>query len=156
MLWLSTYNCEKSITVVMVWPHHFWPLNKPHCMPKYIQFGAQIGSSATGSCSAPEVVPAIQLFLASIPRDPSTFLGSVWGIIYYSLEGWVPSQTVFWSIGYSHAVGGRSTVRRSSHDNRPKSNMAMLHRKLPNYQTVNHPKQHEIKESYESYPIQIQ
>ena len=23
----------------------------------------------------------------SIPRDPSTFLGSVWGIIYYSLEG---------------------------------------------------------------------
>ena len=31
--------------------------------------------------------------------DPSTFLGSVWGIIYYRLEGQVPSQTVFGSVG---------------------------------------------------------
>ena len=31
--------------------------------------------------------------------DPSTFSGSVWGIIYYNLEGQVPSQTVFGSIG---------------------------------------------------------
>ena len=30
--------------------------------------------------------------------DPSTFLGSVWGIIYYNLEAQVPSQTVFGSI----------------------------------------------------------
>ena len=30
--------------------------------------------------------------------DPSIFLGSVWGIIYYNLEGSVPSQTVFGSI----------------------------------------------------------
>ena len=33
------------------------------------------------------------------PRDPSTFLGSVWDIIYHNLEGWVPSQAVFGSIG---------------------------------------------------------
>ena len=32
--------------------------------------------------------------------DPSIFLESVWGIIYYNLEGWVPSQTVFGSIGH--------------------------------------------------------
>ena len=31
--------------------------------------------------------------------DPSIFLGSVWGIICYNLEGSVPSQTVFGSIG---------------------------------------------------------
>ena len=26
-------------------------------------------------------------FLATSPMDPSSFLGSVWGIIYYNLEG---------------------------------------------------------------------
>ena len=31
--------------------------------------------------------------------DPSAFSGSVWGISYYNLEGQVPSQTVFGSIG---------------------------------------------------------
>ena len=34
--------------------------------------------------------------------DPSIFLGSVWGIIYYNLEGSVPSQTVFGSIGIGY------------------------------------------------------
>ena len=38
--------------------------------------------------------------MISIFMDPSTFSGSVWSIIYYILEGWVPSQTVFGSIGY--------------------------------------------------------
>ena len=32
-------------------------------------------------------------------RDPTTFLGSVWGIICYNLEVEVPSQAVFGSIG---------------------------------------------------------
>ena len=35
-----------------------------------------------------------------IPRDPSTFLGSVWGIMYYELEGQVLSQAAFGSIRY--------------------------------------------------------
>ena len=33
------------------------------------------------------------------PRDPNSFSGSVWGILYYNLEGEVPSQTVFGSLG---------------------------------------------------------
>ena len=36
----------------------------------------------------------------TFPMDPSIFLGSVWGIIYYNVEGQVPSQTVFGSIGF--------------------------------------------------------
>ena len=42
---------------------------------------------------------ASQSLFTWFPRDPSTFLGSVWGIIHYSLEGKVPSQTVSGSIG---------------------------------------------------------
>ena len=43
--------------------------------------------------------------LCTCPRDPSTFLGSVWGIIYYSLEGQAHSQTVFGSIGMVFILG---------------------------------------------------
>ena len=85
---IRIYDTSHMILVSTTWITWCFLERFPKPEQMYISWIEGLGVVTSLTLIANPMISIIWFSQTSIfPRDPSTFLGSVWGIIYYSLEG---------------------------------------------------------------------